>query len=85
MDLPNEKGTYILIASVAQMKRIEVGQLGTFDIVPGFHAYVGSAFGGGGLRARLGYPRLHWRCKSQTLGACKNKRETNQRGGKLAP
>lgn len=55
MDLPDEKGTYILIACVAQMKRIEVGQLGTFDIVPGFYAYVGSAFGGGGLRARLGH------------------------------
>ena len=55
MDQPDEKGTYILIACVAQMKRIEVGQLGTFDIVPGFYAYVGSAFGGGGLRARLGH------------------------------
>jgi hypothetical protein len=35
MDLPDEKGTYVLIADVAQMKRVEVGQLGQFDIVPG--------------------------------------------------
>jgi Uri superfamily endonuclease len=55
MDLPDEKGTYVLIAFVPQMKRIAVGQLGEFDIVPGFYAYVGSAFGVGGLRARIGH------------------------------
>jgi Uri superfamily endonuclease len=55
MDLPDERGTYVLIASVPQTKRIAVGQLGKFDIVPGFYAYVGSAFGAGGLRARIGH------------------------------
>jgi Uri superfamily endonuclease len=37
------------------MKRIEVGRLGKFDIVPGFYAYVGSACGPGGIRARVGH------------------------------
>ncbi len=55
MGLPEEKGTYVLIASVPQMKRIEIGRLGAFDLVPGFYAYVGSAFGAGGLRARVGH------------------------------
>lgn len=55
MDLPLDKGTYVLIASVLRMKRIGIGQLGEFDIVPGFYAYVGSAFGSGGLRARIGH------------------------------
>ena len=55
MDLAEDKGTYVLIVSVAQMKRLEIGRLGTFDIVPGFYAYVGSAFGAGGLRARIGH------------------------------
>ena len=55
MDLPDEKGTYVLIASVPLMKRIAIGQLGEFDIVPGFYAYVGSAFGAGGLCARIGH------------------------------
>ena len=55
MDLPDEKGTYVLIVSVPQMKRIEIGQLGEIDIVPGFYAYVGSAFGAGGLCARVGH------------------------------
>ena len=53
--LPEDKGTYVLIASVCQMKRLEIGSLGKFDIVPGFYAYVGSAFGSGGLRARIGH------------------------------
>ena len=55
MDLPDEKGTYVLVASVPQMKRLQIGQLGEFDIVPGFYAYVGSAFGAGGLGARIGH------------------------------
>ena len=65
MDLPEDKGTYVLIASVTQMKRLEIGRLGTFDVGPGFYAYVGSAFGAGGLRARIGHhlqstARPHW-------------------------
>ncbi len=55
MDLSEAKGTYVLIALVAQMKRLEIGRLGAYDIVPGFYAYVGSAFGPGGLRARIGH------------------------------
>ena len=55
MDLSEAKGTYVLIVSVRQMKRLEIGRLGTFDVVPGFYAYVGSAFGAGGLRARIGH------------------------------
>jgi Uri superfamily endonuclease len=55
MDLPTDKVGYVLIASVAQMKRVRIGSQGDFDIVPGFYAYVGSAFGAGALRARLGH------------------------------
>jgi len=55
VDLPEDKGTYILIVSVKEMKRLEIGRLGMFDIIPGFYAYVGSAFGPGGIRARVGH------------------------------
>jgi len=55
MDLPEAKGTYVLIASVTQMNRLEIGRLGAYDIAPGFYAYVGSAFGSGGLSARIGH------------------------------
>jgi len=54
-ELPEAKGTYILIASVSQMRHWGIGSLGKFDLIPGFYAYVGSAFGAGGLRARLGH------------------------------
>ncbi len=54
-ELPVAKGTYILIAHAAQLKRLEIGSLGKFDIVPGFYAYVGSAFGAGGVRGRIGH------------------------------
>ncbi len=65
MELPEAKGTYVLIAFAGQMTRLEIGRLGTFAIVPGFYAYVGSAFGSGGLRARIGHhlestAALHW-------------------------
>lgn len=66
MNLPEEKGTYILIARVSEMRHLRIGSLGKFDIIPGFYAYVGSAFGSGGLRARIGHhlestaePRWH--------------------------
>ncbi len=55
MSLPDDKGTYVLIAFVPQVKCIKIGQLGQFEIVPGFYAYVGSAFGAGGLGARVGH------------------------------
>lgn len=65
MELPDDKGTYILIASVSQMRRLQVGSLGRFELIPGFYAYVGSAFGAGGLRARIGHHLVptaepHW-------------------------
>jgi Uri superfamily endonuclease len=55
VDLPEDNGTYILVVQVSQMKRLGIGSLGEFDIIPGFYAYVGSAFGSGGLRARIGH------------------------------
>ena len=55
MDLPEAKGTYVLIDFVAKMKRLEIGRLGAYDIVPGYYAYVGSAFGPEGLRSRLAH------------------------------
>ena len=46
MELSEAKGTYILLVSLNQAKRLEIGRLGAFDLVPGFYAYVG-------LRARI--------------------------------
>jgi Uri superfamily endonuclease len=50
---------------LSQAKTVTIGRLGRFDFAGGNHVYVGSAFGPGGLRARLGRhmrkeKRLHW-------------------------
>jgi hypothetical protein len=42
------------VAFVAHMKLLEIGRLGAYDVVLGYYAYVGSDFGVGGLRARIG-------------------------------
>jgi Uri superfamily endonuclease len=58
-------GTYSLILSSSIEKLVTIGQLGTLFIKPGFYVYVGSAFGPGGLKARLNHhfnhtSRPHW-------------------------
>jgi Uri superfamily endonuclease len=58
-------GTYILLVELSRNLEIEVGRLGMRRFEAGTHAYVGSAFGPGGLDARLGrYSRgprkKHW-------------------------
>jgi Uri superfamily endonuclease len=52
--LPSCGGTYILLLELAQSVAIRIGKLGRFDFPVGWYVYVGSAFGPGGLRARLG-------------------------------
>jgi len=58
-------GTYVLILHVGRAKALAIGALGKLKLVPGYYGYVGSAFGPGGLRARLthhlkGTSRPHW-------------------------
>lgn len=59
------QGTYVLILRLSRNHRIRVGRLGSFEFRPGFYAYVGSAFGPGGLASRLKHHlrptvRPHW-------------------------
>jgi Uri superfamily endonuclease len=59
------KGTYALILQLPVQSRIAVGRLGAFLFPAGFYIYVGSAFGPGGLRARIAHhmkraTRPHW-------------------------
>ena len=48
------------------MKQITIGKLGEIKFTRGYYAYVGSAFGPGGLRSRINHhrqtpkKRLHW-------------------------
>ncbi|MCD4722450.1 MAG: DUF123 domain-containing protein [Desulfobacula sp.] len=47
------KGTYIIVMYLDKSKRIQIGKLGQFKFKKGHYAYVGSAFGPGGLKSRI--------------------------------
>ena len=63
--LPVLPGTYALVLSAKSNFKIEIGKLGTLHVIPGCYVYIGSAFGPGGLRARIAHHRKiatrpHW-------------------------
>jgi Uri superfamily endonuclease len=58
-------GSYLLLLKVTQLTKVQVGKLGELSINPGFYVYSGSAFGPGGLGARVGrhlrpHKKLRW-------------------------
>ena len=58
-------GTYALVLKSSSDQWIEVGKLGRLRVRAGFYVYVGSAFGPGGLKARIAHhlkfsARPHW-------------------------
>ena len=55
----------MLLIDVARARTLRVGRLGDMPLRPGTYAYVGSAFGSGGVRARVerhhrGTTAPHW-------------------------
>lgn len=63
--LPEDFGTYALHLRLSEGKNIRIGRLGQFVFPGGEYIYLGSAFGPGGIRARLGRHlrgngKLHW-------------------------
>ena len=60
-----DPGTYALIYHCPAGKTMTAGALGNINLPYGYWVYVGSAFGSGGLKARLRHhltpsPRPHW-------------------------
>jgi Uri superfamily endonuclease len=60
-----EPGTYVLLLRLRRAQRLRIGALGVFEFPPGWYVYVGSAFGPGGLAARVARharlaKRLRW-------------------------
>ena len=53
-ELPKEGGSYALFFRLKEDAQIEVGKLGVNAFKEGLYVYVGSAFGPGGVRARVG-------------------------------
>jgi Uri superfamily endonuclease len=73
-EFPPARGTYVLIVRVDQPLRLAIGRLGSVTFSSGYYAYVGSAHGSGGLRARLGRhlradKPLHWHIDYLTAAA----------------
>ena len=63
--IPPWPGTYALVLSAGVRSSVDIGKLGTLPLLPGFYLYIGSAFGFGGLKARLAHhgkiaTRPHW-------------------------
>jgi Uri superfamily endonuclease len=63
--LPCTSGTYVLLLHLSRSASIRVGRLGIVTFRRGYYAYVGSAFGPGGLAARVERHvrtgvRTHW-------------------------
>jgi len=63
--LPREPGSYLLMLRLPDFREIQVGRLGRLGFAPGWYLYAGSAFGPGGLAARLGHhfkpvQKPHW-------------------------
>lgn len=58
-------GTYLLMLECTRAASVSVGKLGKINTCPGYYLYVGSAFGPGGVQARVDHhSRLavkpHW-------------------------
>jgi Uri superfamily endonuclease len=61
----SDPGTYALVLQSRSTATIQVARWGQLDLQEGYYIYVGSAFGPGGLRARVGRhfrkeKRKHW-------------------------
>ena len=52
--IPNLPGTYALLLHLTQPLRLHIARLGRPTLAPGHYLYCGSAYGPGGLPARVG-------------------------------
>ena len=51
--MDSRKGTYLLVMRSERSRRVQVGKLGTIELNIGYYLYAGSAFGPGGIKARV--------------------------------
>ena len=63
--IPPLPGSYLLVLYLRRQEAIRIGRLGEFLFPRGWYYYAGSAFGPGGLKARLSHHckplrRFHW-------------------------
>ena len=53
--MKNHPGTYAIVLTPEAERSIKVGRLGMLRVQAGYYIYVGSAFGPGGLKARIAH------------------------------
>ncbi|NQV61508.1 MAG: GIY-YIG nuclease family protein [Alphaproteobacteria bacterium] len=53
-DLPKQPGAYALLIELSQPFTLPIARLGRPTLAPGLYVYCGSAYGPGGLAARVG-------------------------------
>ena len=53
--MKNQPGTYAIVLKSTAERSIKVGKLGMLRVQTGYYIYVGSAFGPGGLEARIAH------------------------------
>jgi len=63
--MPVLRGTYAIVLRSQTLGPVRIGKLGSLPVQAGFHVYIGSAFGPGGLQARIQHHlqrarRPHW-------------------------
>lgn len=63
------RGTYVLLLAASAPVCLPIGKLGTLQGQPGYYLYIGSAFGPGGVHARVAHHRRrtlrpHWHIDS---------------------
>ena len=64
-DLPNAAGAYLLVIDLAGKLALDIALLVGATLAPGRYVYAGSAYGPGGLKARIARHRragkpIHW-------------------------
>ncbi|MEE9493885.1 MAG: GIY-YIG nuclease family protein [Gammaproteobacteria bacterium] len=62
-EITRDAGTYVLEVFLSTSEQIRVGKIGVKGFQAGYYYYVGSAFGPGGLRARIRHHAGHSRRK----------------------
>ncbi len=72
--LEGKKGAYVLLVLLDKALPVGAGRQKTGHLSPGIHAYVGSAYGPGGLAARIrrhfrADKKVHWHIDRLTLEA----------------
>ena len=53
MEIPNLPGSYVIVGNLASEVDFAIKSLANLHFVPGIYCYCGSAYGPGGLRARI--------------------------------